>query len=136
MRSIMVLTLLLATTSLIAQDSNSDNMPTKIPLCDADNPAQPCVVAPSPISQTSPHYSDQAMKKKVEGTVYLTFVVGVDGQTHDVRVSKPLGSGLDEKAIECVNQWTFKPGTLEGNPTAVQLRAGVSFHIASLGSAH
>ncbi len=97
--------------------------------CAGKNPPQPCVVQPTIITQAEPDYSDEAREKKVEGEVYLEFVVGVDGRTHDVYVTKSLGSGLDEKSIEAVKQWTFRPGTLDGNPVAVKLRGSVSFHI-------
>jgi len=129
MRSLALLALLLVPTSLLAQDSSSDNKPATVRPCVGKNPAQLCVVQPSQISNTVPDYSDEAREKKVEGEVYLTFIAGVDGKTHDVRVMKSLGSGLDEKALEAVKQWTFKPGTLDGKPVAVQLRASVAFHL-------
>jgi protein TonB len=87
------------------------------------------VVQPVVISQPGPDYSDEGREKKVEGEVFLDFVVGVDGRAHDVHVTKSLGSGLDEKSIEAVQRWTFKPGTLEGSPVAVKLRGMVSFHV-------
>jgi len=114
---------------LFAQDSNPDNTPTKVRPCAGKNPPQPCVVLPTAIAQPEPDYSDEAREKRVEGEVYLEFVVGVDGRAHDVHVTKSLGSGLDEKSIEAVKQWTFRPGTLDGNPVAVKLRGSVSFHI-------
>jgi TonB family protein len=129
MRSLLVLATMLASMCLIAQDSNPDNTPTKVRPCAGKNPPQPCVVQPTVLTQPEPDYSDEAREKKVEGEVYLEFVVGVDGRAHDVHVTKSLGSGLDEKSIEAVKQWTFKAGTLDGNPVAVKLRGSVSFHI-------
>jgi periplasmic protein TonB len=37
--------------------------------------------------------------------------------------------GLDEKAIEAVRQYKFKPSTLHGKPVAVQITIEVNFHI-------
>jgi TonB family protein len=125
----MVLAAILASMFLPAQHSNPDNTPTKVPPCVWKSPPQPCVVRPTAIAQPEPDYSDEAREKKVEGEVYLEFVVGVDGRAHDVHVTKSLGSGLDEKSIEAVKQWTFRPGTLDGHPVAVKLRGSVSFHI-------
>jgi protein TonB len=119
----------LASVCLTAQESNPDNTPTKARPCVGEHPPQPCLVRPVAISQSAPDYSDEGREKKVEGDVYLDFVVGVDGKTHDVHVTKSLGSGLDEKSIEAVQQWTFKPGTIDGKPVAVKLRGSVSFHL-------
>jgi len=37
--------------------------------------------------------------------------------------------GLDEKAIEAVRQWKFKPATKDGHPVAVQVNIEVSFRL-------
>ena len=38
-------------------------------------------------------------------------VVGTDGRTHDVRIIRSLGRGLDEKALEAIGQWRFETQT-------------------------
>ncbi len=129
MRFLALFALALASTSLVGQESNPDNTPTQARPCVGDHPPQPCLVRPVAISQPAPDYSDEGREKKVEGEVYLDFVVGVDGKTRDVRVTKSLGSGLDEKSIEAVQRWTFKPGTVDGKPVAAKLRGSVSFHL-------
>ena len=40
-----------------------------------------------------------------------------------------LGMGLDEKAIEAVKQWKFKPGTKDGKPAATQVQVEMSFRL-------
>jgi len=39
------------------------------------------------------------------------------GKATNIRVQRSLGLGLDEKAIEAVKQWKFKPGYRDGNPS-------------------
>ncbi len=39
------------------------------------------------------------------------------------------GMGLDEKAIEAVEQWRFKPGIKNGEPVAVKAQVAVSFRL-------
>jgi TonB family protein len=63
------------------------------------------------LSRTDPEYSDEARLAELEGTVVVAGVVGEDGRATDLRVSQSLGLGLDEKAIEAVQQWRFKPET-------------------------
>jgi TonB family protein len=42
---------------------------------------------------------------------------------------KPLGLGLDEKAIEAVHTWKFKPASRNGSPVAVRMSVEVSFRL-------
>jgi TonB family protein len=51
---------------------------------------------------------------KVEGSVLLSLVVDPNGQPRDIQVVRPLGLGLDEKAVENARQWQFKPGLMKG----------------------
>jgi len=63
--------------------------------------------------------------------VVLTLVIGADGKPRDVRVRSSLDPGLDQKAIEAVQQWQFAPGTKNGEPVAVTSTVEVSFRLLS-----
>jgi TonB family protein len=54
-------------------------------------------------------YSDEAVKAKYQGTVLLIAVITAEGKATDIHVVKGLGLGLDEKAIEAVRTWRFRP---------------------------
>jgi TonB family protein len=56
-------------------------------------------------------------------------IVTPDGRTHDVRVARTAGMGLDEKAIEAVRTWRFEPARKDGQPVAVQISVEVSFRL-------
>ena len=56
-------------------------------------------------------------------------VVGKDGKPYDIRVRQSLGMGLDEKAIEAVRRWRFRPATLNGQPVATQIAVEVNFRL-------
>jgi protein TonB len=56
-------------------------------------------------------------------------VVGPDGHTHQIRVIRTLGLGLDEKAIEAVKEWRFEPARRNGQPVAVEINVEVSFRL-------
>ena len=45
----------------------------------------------------------------------------------DIKVVKSLGMGLDEKAMEAVQQWRFRPGTYQGAPVKVRAQIEVNF---------
>jgi periplasmic protein TonB len=87
------------------------------------------VLAPRPLSTPDPQYTDQARKAKLEGTCILAMIVGPDGKPHDIHVQRGIGMGLDEKAIEAVQQWRFDPATKDGQPVAVQISVEVSFKL-------
>jgi TonB family protein len=87
------------------------------------------VTVPQVIFNPEPSFSEEARKAKAQGMVLLLVVVGKDGRTHDIRVGQSLGMGLDEKAIEAVNRWRFRPATLNGQPVATQIAVQVDFHL-------
>lgn len=70
------------------------------------------------LSRNEPEYSEEARIAELEGTVIVTAADGTDpnGRPAGLRVIQPLGLGLDEKAVQAVQQWRFKPNR---NPTQV-----------------
>lgn len=87
------------------------------------------VTVPQAIYSPEPSFSDEARKAKYQGMVMLVLVVGTDGRTYDIHVGQSLGMGLDEKAIEAVSHWRFKPATLNGQPVATRIAVEVDFHL-------
>ncbi len=59
----------------------------------------------------------------------LWIVVDAQGNVTDERVVKPLGLGLDEKAIEAVKTWKFKPAMRNGAPVPVRVMVEVTFRL-------
>ena len=76
-----------------------------------------------------PDYSEEARKAKYQGTVVLWLVVGPDGHPRDMKVTRSLGMGLDQKALEAVRQWKFEPAMMGGKPVAVQISVEVNFRL-------
>jgi TonB family protein len=72
-------------------------------------PARPHLPLRDPIQRTEPEYTEEARLAELEGTVLITASIGGDGFAHDLNVLQPLGLGLDEKAVEAVQQWHFAP---------------------------
>jgi len=87
------------------------------------------VSEPVPIFKPDPAYSEEARKAKYQGTVVLWIVVDAAGSVTDCRVVKPLGLGLDEKAVETVRTWKFKPAQRNGTPVPVRVMVEVSFRL-------
>jgi len=88
------------------------------------------VSAPKVIQQTEPEYSEEARKAKYQGTVVLQCVVGPDGTPRGMKVERSLGMGLDQKAIEAVKQWKYRPyGDKNDRPIDVETTVTVQFHM-------
>src|SRR5262249_17308127 len=67
------------------------------------------VSSPVLLHRMDPEYSEEARKAKHQGTVELYVEIEPDGLAHRIVVQRGLGLGLDEKAVEAVSQWRFKP---------------------------
>jgi TonB family protein len=89
----------------------------------------PGMTPPRATYQPQPEYSDQARKKKFQGTCLLEVVVETDGKPRDIRVTRPLGLGLDEQAIKAVKKMEFEPARKDGQPVAVKVHMEVTFHL-------
>jgi TonB family protein len=76
-----------------------------------------------------PEYSEEARKAKYSGAVMLSIVVNTAGRPDNIKVIKSLGMGLDEKAIEAVERWRFRPGTKDGVPARVRAQIEVNFRL-------
>jgi TonB family protein len=87
------------------------------------------VVNPAIVSQATPEYSQEARAKRVAGTVVLSAVIDTHGRLKDIRILQPLGSGLDEKAVEAVRKWVYTPATLNGLPVNVLTRLEINFRL-------
>jgi TonB family protein len=87
------------------------------------------IVPPRVIEKSAPDYTEEARRARLEGTVLLTFVVDEDATLHDVHVTRSLGLGLDEQALEAIHHWQFSPGTKDGQPIRVLTRLEMSFRM-------
>lgn len=76
------------------------------------------------------HYPEQAAKNKVEGRVFVRFLVNTDGSIQDVQLLKGIGYGADAEAIRVVQampKWT--PGKQKGQPVNVQYNLPINFQL-------
>ena len=75
-------------------------------------------------------YPEQAKKDKIQGKVYISFVVEKDGSVADAKVLRGIGGGCDEEALRVVNampKWT--PGKQRNTPVRVQFNLPVVFKL-------
>jgi periplasmic protein TonB len=87
------------------------------------------VSSPQLIFQVEPEFSEEARKAKFMGVVLVGLIVDPQGLPRNVHVIRGVGMGLDDKAVEAVRQYKFKPAMEGGKPVAVQLNVEVDFQI-------
>lgn len=87
------------------------------------------VTPPVLLKEVRPGYTDEARRRSIEGDVQLEIVVRQDGSVGNVRVTRTLGAGLEQKAIEAVRQWKFGPARRQGAPVDVVVEVSVEFKL-------
>ena len=87
------------------------------------------VSAPQVLYAPEPEFSEEARKAKVAGNVLVNIWVDTNGNPSHVHVIRGVGMGLDEKAVEAVKLYKFKPAMENGKPVLVELNIEVNFQI-------
>jgi protein TonB len=87
------------------------------------------VSAPTLLFKIDPEFSEEARKAKMSGLVLVGLIVDEKGNATRVHVIRGLGMGLDEKAVEAVRQYRFKPAMENGKPVKVEVDVEVNFQI-------
>ena len=75
---------------------------------------------PTVLYREKARYTSEARDNKVEGTVVLSAIFGVDGQIGDIKVVQGLPYGLTENAIAAANKIRFEPAIKDGRPVSVR----------------
>lgn len=83
---------------------------------------------PSKLRYVPPVYPAIAQQARIEGTVMIEAVIGVDGRVKEARVLESKAF-LDEAALTAVRQWLFTPTTLNGVPVPVKMTVRVTFKL-------
>ncbi|MCL2660730.1 MAG: energy transducer TonB [Acidobacteriaceae bacterium] len=87
------------------------------------------VSAPELIYKVEPEFSEEARKAKFAGLVLVGLWVDANGLPSHVHIVRGVGMGLDEKAVEAVKQYKFKPGMENGKPVITAVNVEVNFQI-------
>jgi TonB family protein len=87
------------------------------------------VSAPQVIHSVQPEFTDDARRANYQGNVSVQLIVDSEGNPQNVRLVNHLGMGLDEKAVEAVKQYRFRPAMYQGHPVSVQILIDVDFHL-------
>jgi TonB family protein len=87
------------------------------------------VSAPQVVHSAEPEFTEEARRADYQGTAAIQLIVDAQGDPQDVRVVRHLGMGLDQKAVDAVRQYRFRPAMYQGHPVSVQMIIEVDFHL-------
>jgi TonB family protein len=97
-----------------------------VPLRPKDFPAGK-LTAPHAVYSPDPQFNKEASSRHIDGVSVLSAVIDPSGTPGEIAIMRPLGMGLDEQAVSMLRQWSFKPGTLNGQPVPTEVNIEVSF---------
>jgi TonB family protein len=89
------------------------------------------VTPPQVLNSIDPSSNEFAQQFGIAGMELLRTVVDSTGVVRQVAISRPIGFGLDEKAVEAVKNSHFRPATLNGQPVPVVVDLVITFRIYS-----
>jgi TonB family protein len=88
------------------------------------------VSAPVALNSVEAEFSDEARRAKYQGVCLISLIVDAQGNPQNPRVVRALGMGLDEKALEAVRKYKFKPAMRDGKtPVPVMITVEVNFRL-------
>lgn len=88
------------------------------------------ITAPVPLNTVEAKYSQEARRAKYEGVCVIQMIVDTHGDPQDPRVIHGLKYGLDEKALEAVRKYRFRPAMKDGRtPVPVIITVDVNFKL-------
>jgi TonB family protein len=87
------------------------------------------ITLPAVVYEVKPKYTPEAMKQKIQGSVFMLVVVRESGSVGEVQVTQSLDAeyGLDEEAVKAARQWIFRPGMKDGKAVAVEVTLQMTF---------
>lgn len=83
---------------------------------------------PAKVRDASPVYPPIAQAARVQGTVIIETIIGVDGRVQSARVLRSIPL-LDAAALAAVTQWAYTPTLLNGTAVPVIMTVTVRFEL-------
>jgi len=75
-------------------------------------------------------YTQEALEKRIQGYVFVQFVVSTKGNLENIKVIKGLGYGLDEEAIRVFTESpTWRAGWHQGKKVNVRMTFNIAFRL-------
>jgi protein TonB len=104
-------------------------VPAPIPQAQPDRP-KPVIMDMKLLRSVAPDYPEDARRRKIEGSVDLTYIVGSDGRVRDVEVADSNPPGVfDAEAVAAVKRWRYDARREDGIPVEHPARVRLEFKL-------
>lgn len=103
------------------------NMTSHAPVATSAPRSGGAIIPPRPLDTPQPHYTDVAREAVFNGSTVLWLIVDEHGRPAEIYVASPVGYGLDDKAVDSLARWRFRPAQLNGKPVRVQMTIEIDF---------
>jgi periplasmic protein TonB len=87
------------------------------------------ITRPEILHKVAPRYTPMALKAGVQGTVIIEAIIDEKGRVTNQRILRSLPMGLDQAAMDAVQQWRFTPAYRGDVPVKVYFTLTVNFTI-------
>ncbi len=88
------------------------------------------ISAPVLKQRVTARYTDEARQAHYQGVCLIGLTVDTHGKPQNIHVVRALGMGLDEKAIEAIRGYRFKPALMDHRtPVPVQITIEIDFRL-------
>ncbi len=91
--------------------------------------AEDVIVKPVPVNKVAPEYPPEARKEGIQGRVVIDVLVDRDGEAVKVKAAESPHDLLTKAAIMALEQWQFKPGTINGEPAIMKIQVKLDFKL-------
>ena len=79
------------------------------------------------LKAVEPDYTTDAKRNQINGSVSLSFLVDATGQASDVWITRPLGYGMEAKAVQAIQRSKFQPATCHDKPVKAPTNAQINW---------
>jgi protein TonB len=82
------------------------------------------------VHKVPPTYPPELRQAKIEGTVYVVFVVDKDGRVEQPTIESSPHQALDGPVLEAVRRWRFEPAQISGEKVRSKMRVPIRFAVS------
>jgi len=82
---------------------------------------------PVPIVRVAPEYPQDMHNLEISGQVIVDFIVDANGDVQDATPFSSTQYRFEDKAVQAVSQWKFRPGLWHGHAVACHARIPIKF---------
>jgi TonB family protein len=86
--------------------------------------------SPALLHKVEADYTVEAQSKRIEGASRLYTEINKDGVPVNIKVTKSLDPGLDEKAVQALKKWRFRPAERDGKPVTASATIEFLFRLS------